>query len=570
MNVGLNARTASWSLWVLVGTWILQTVGCESATCAGGLAEVDGACIESACSSACGENEFCETSIAPAACACSPGYEGNTCAFGGLIEDPEFALDRDSSPWALTQGATVENTASTPLGVGKGVLLADVICNAGRITQEVQMPSVEGSQPLVAQLDYLANGVHGVALGFGSAWTRLAPTATSEWRHDVRVCLGEASYGPPPGGGPVMVQLSASERLANCLDGSLGSGGQNGPRIEIDRFDILPATRGECPAPGAVFNSAANVNDQPWRFLKEGDAEAALTEGAGRQGTAGARLYREAGVSGRATMSTLVSVPMIESPAIRFWWRGTRQQTFDVHAGTLVSLADRGRQVDTLIGTVDTGFPNVSFVSRLYCLPPWTRGTVIEWSFSLPEEDTEEAVLLAVDELELTTEESCGNDEALLDGGFESAPRPWFGTYLSSGDEAIFMREDDSLANNGRGVMELTYWTNAPRVSMETYVRIPDDDPNPALIFYSRSPSEPSIDVRWFLGRSGFLSAPVATTSTWERNEICLPAAWSGRWFRMSVRAVSGTPPGTAIEQERVYLDDFALGSCSTLPTIAY
>jgi len=555
---------------MLLGAWILQSGGCEAATCASGLVEVDGACVELSCGSQCGENQFCDTSNAPAACACSPGFEGSSCAFGGLIEDREFTLDRDASPWVLTQGATIENTASTPLGLGKGVLLPDVICNAGRIMQEVPMPSIESSQPLVAQLDYRANGVHGLALGFGSAWTRLAPTNTSEWQHDVRVCLGEAAYGPPPGGGPVMVQVSASERLASCLDGSLEPGGQNGPKIEIDRLDILPATSGECPEPGAVFNSAANVNDQPWRFLKEGDVEADLVEGAGQQETDGARLFREAGSSGRATMSTRVSVPMVESPAIRFWWRGTREEIFDVHAGTLVNLDDRGRQVDTLVGTVDTRFPNVSFVSRLYCLPPWTRGTVVEWSFSLPEEDTEEAVLLAVDELELTTEERCGDEEALLDGGFESAPRPWFGTSLSSASEAIFLRDDDSLANNGRGVMELSYWTSTPGVSMETYIRIPENDPNPALVFYSRSPTEPSIDIQWFLGRSEVVASPVATSSTWERNEICLPPAWAGRWFRASVGTVPESSLGTAIEQERVYLDDFALGSCSTIQTITY
>jgi hypothetical protein len=468
-----------------------------------------------------------------------------------------------------TQGATVENTAGTPLGLGKGVLLPEVICNAGRILQQVSMPSVESSVPLVALIDYTANGVHGLGLGFGDAWTRVAPTDVNEWA-SARVCLGEAAYGPTPAGGAVAVQLSASERLANCLDGSLEPDSETAPRIEVDRFDIVPANPGECPAPGVVFNSSAEVNGQPWRFVREGDVEAGLVEGAGRQETAGARLFRAAGATGSATMSTLISVPMVESPAVRFWWRGTDSQTFIVNAGTLVNSDDRGRHVDTPVGTVDTRFPNSDFVSRLYCLPPWTHGTVIEWSFSLPDAPTGVDLLLAVDDVELTTDERCGTNEALFDPGFESAPTPWFGTSLSSADEAVFMRDDESLARSGRGAIELTYWTNAPSVSMETYVRIPDDEPSPALVFYSRSPMDPSVGVQWSLGRSEVVGAPVSTTRDWQRNEVCLPVAWAGRWFRVSVAATAAPSSVTAIEQERVYLDDFALDSCSVVRTITY
>jgi len=551
------ARKPAWAARIFLSAWILHAGGCSSATCGDGLVAVDGVCVEPSCDSSCDDNGFCDTTVTPAACTCSPGFSGDPCTFSGLIDDPDFFEPLGVGPWGGTQGATIENTAATPLDIGKGVLLPGVVCNAGQLWQEVQMPSIDSAPTFVAELHYRARGVHGLALGLGGAWTRLAPTRDDAWAPGTRVCLGEAAYGPSPGGGSVRVQLSASERLADCLEGSPEG------TIEIDRFDIVPAALGECPEPGTVINPAADTDGPEWRFLREGDVDADLVEDAGREGTSGARLFRDAGASGRATMSTRISVPFVESPAIRFWWRATRQQTFDVTVGTLVDLDDRGRQVDTLIGNVNTSVPGNAGVSRLYCLPPWTQGTVIDWSFSLPEQPTDEPVELVVDDLELTTNESCGTDDTLLDGGFESAPTPWFGASLASADEAIFTRNDEGLAKEGSGLLELTYWTSAPGVAMETYVRIPEDEPNPALVFQSRTPREPSVDVRWFLGRSEVTSAPVRTDDDWQQNEVCLPPAWAGRWFRVSVQA-AGLEPVAPIAQERVYLDDFALGSCST------
>ncbi len=556
IRLPFNSPRVPSSLSISFVSWVVLASGCQSATCDPTLLNNDGVCIELKCDAPCGSNQFCNTDETPPACVCAAGFSGNPCTFSGLIEDPDFYAPLDDSPWGDTQGATIENTAATPIGTGKGVLLPGVVCNAGQLWQEVRMPSMDSAPTFVAELHYRARGVHGLALGLGGAWTRLAPTRGEEWARGTRVCLGEAAYGPSPGGGPVRVQLSAAERLADCLEGSPEG------TIEIDRFDIVPADPGECPEPGTVVNSAADTDGPDWRFLEEGDVDADLVEDAGREGTSGARLFRDAEASGRATMSTRISVPFVESPAVRFWWRATRQQAFDATAGTLVDLDDRGRQADTLVGTVNTSVPNNAGVSRLYCLPPWTQGTVIEWSFSLPAQAADEPVELVVDDLELTTDESCGTDDALLDGGFESAPRPWFGASLLSADEAIFMREDEGLAKEGSGLLELTYWTSAPGVAMETYVRVPEDEPNPALIFQSRSPREPSVDVRWFLGQSEVTSAPVQAVDEWQPNEVCLPPAWAGRWFRVSVRA-AGLEPAAPIAQERVYLDDFVLGSCS-------
>ncbi|MGB8331678.1 MAG: hypothetical protein WCE62_16240 [Polyangiales bacterium] len=534
--------------------------GCQTAICEDGLAEIDGVCSERKCNGPCGALQFCDTEATPPECVCAQGFSGNPCTFSGLIEDPGFTLDVDESPWERTPGTTVLNTSPGDDDIGEGALLPIAVCNAGRIFQVVEMPSLESAVPFVAEINYRAQGVHGMAIGFDGAWTRVAPTDAA-WT-PTRVCLGEGTYGPSPSGGPVTVQLSASERLAECVNGSEPQG-----RISIDRFTITPASAGECPEPGEVLNGDAEPDGAPWKSSTEGDVTFELVEGAGREGaTPGARLVRAAGGTGRGMMWTRMSVPRsttLESPAVRFWWRATNQEIFGVHAGTIVGLDDRGRQVDTLVGTIDTTVGNNSGLSRLYCLPPWTHGTVIDFGFSLPD-TSDEAVELVIGEVSLTSDERCGNDDVLFDRGFESAPIPWFGAALSSASEAVVMKGETALAHTGDGVLDLTYWTSAAEVSMETYVRIPEDEPNPALTFYSRSPTEPSMDVRWFLGRDEEVSGPIRTIDTWQQNEeVCLPPEWAGRWFRVAVRAGPGSEPGAPITQEHVYLDDFALGTCS-------
>jgi len=546
-------------LGISLGFWVLAS-GCQTAICEGELAEIDGVCRERKCDAPCGSLQYCDTEATPAACVCAQGFSGNPCIFSGLIEDPGFTLDVGESPWEQPPGTTVLNTSPGDEDLGEGALLPVGVCNAGRIFQVVEMPSLESAVPFVAEINYRAQGVHDMAIGFDDAWTRVAPTDDAWTR--ARVCLGEGAYGPSPSGGPITVQLSASERLAECVDGSEPQG-----RINIDRFTITPASAGECPEPGEVVNGNAEPDGAPWKSSTEGDVTFGLVEGAGREGfSAGARLVRAAGGTGRGMMWTRMSVPRrttLEAPAVRFWWRGSNQEIFGVHAGTIVGLDDPGRQVDTLVGTIDTTVRNNSGLSRLYCLPPWTHGTVIDFGFSLPD-TSDEAVELVIGELGLTSDDRCGDHDALSDGGFESAPIPWFGATLSSASEAVVMKRETALAHTGAGVLDLTYWTSAAEPSMETYVRIPDDEPNPALTFYSRSPAEPSMDVRWFLGRDEVVSKTIRTTDGWQPNEVCLPPEWAGRWFRVAVRAGPGSEPGAPITQEHVYLDDFALGTCSS------
>jgi len=502
----------------------------------------------------CGAHEFCDTSATPDACACVPGYTGDPCTFQGLIRDPSFQQLVDTGAWVNEdgKGAAVLPGELGDVDSGEGDLDDSVICNGGSLLQVVEMPSYELADPFVVEVNYKAEGVHGLAVGFGRSWTRLPPTGPN-WEPG-RFCIGEGGYGRDPAGNEVEVRISASERLANCYYREPGSS------IRVDHFRIVRANDGECLAPGSVRNGTVEAQGEAWEVLTEQDAQGGLAPGEGREGEPGMRIRRAAGAAGRATMATQMSVPLAESlpsAALVFWWRGSSGHLFDVELGTLIDLGDRGRQVDTLAGT-GSGLPYIA------CLPPWTHGSELDLSFSLPEGGAD-LVELVVDEVQLTSDSRCGTDPDLLDPGFESAPNRWFGSSVSSTRETVVLQENDPLVRSGRGLLELRYERPDATLSMETYVFVPESDgeEGPALTLHSLSPATPSAEVTWVLGRSEVETGDVLTEVDWQANRVCLPPPWAGRWFRVQVRVESTTG---VTGEERILLDDFSLGTSPLCP----
>lgn len=532
---------------------VLLLGACQAAECAQGLVLVDGQCVEGPPCGGCSEHELCDMSVTPNACACVPGYERQdaSCVFAELVRDPGFEQDLDTGPWSddRGKGAGVLPLESGYLDPGEGALADSVICNAGSLLQAVEMPSYERAEPFVAEVTYMAEGVHGLAVGFNRSWKRLPP-ATSTWRTEV-FCLGEGGYGQSSDGGEVQLRLSASERHENCYEDKPGSS------IRIDHITIRPAGEFACPVPRYALNGSADAERGGWRFFTDatGSAEAGFAPRAGREATSGARLAREADQTGRAAMTTKISVPLpatVQSPALRFWWKGTADSLFDVNLGTLVDLDDRGRRGDTLVGT---GSP----WNYIYCLPPWTHGSVLDLSFSLPDAGSDE-VELVVDDIEIISDLDCGNEEGLLDPGFESAPNRWVGASVSSLSDAVLLQPSEPLALSGSTVLELSFKDPGSELAMETYVLVPepDGDQLPALTFHSLGLLSSSTEVQWVLGRSGVEKAAAETEISFEPNEVCLPPAWAGRWFRVQIKVRSTGDPSS---RERVLLDDFSLGT---------
>lgn len=564
-RIGGVARRAQNADIQQVMRWMVLTVGlalaanaCQSASCNEGLMLVDGNCIPPGGNcGACGEHEFCDVTVVPDnQCRCAPGYEGNPCVFVGLIRNPDFT-DEGGDHWfeEVRKGADIDRLAVGFEEGDRGVatLPGSALCAAGSLTQVVTMPSHDAAQELhVVEAIYRADEVHGLAVGFGRVWRRLPATGPDWVPAPETFCLGEGAYGDGPDGSDVYVRFSASEQSIDCSKAS----------VQMSRFDIRPAEEGECLEFGQVLNGDVLPSAGGWRFDKDDGIDAAIVPGAGIEGASGARLRREVSSGGRATMTTKMSVPLPDgdqAPALRFWWEGSPQQRFEVELGTFADFDrdDRGRQLATLVGTG-------SGLHHIYCLPPWTHGNVLDLSFSLTEGEPTKSSQLVVDEVEIISDANCGTNSELLDPGFDYAPNLWSGTALGSSSEEVNLIDD-----GGNGVLELAYWTTQGSPGMETYVLVPDSDENagPALTFLSMAPKPLSSDVEWLFGRSESLSDNIKTLDEWKPNEVCLPPAWAGRWFRVQVRARPTSSEATPIEREAVWLDDFSLGPSPSCPT---
>jgi len=436
---------------------------------------------------------------------------------------------------------------------------SSVVCNAGAVSQVVEMPSYEMAEPFVIEMTYRAMNTTGVAIGYGRAFRRVEDT-NGLWATR-RVCLGEAGYG-----GSVKFQVAASDRNPDCFTSPRGT-------IEVDRFEILVANPGECPPPGSVLNGGANEGQGGWFFQpdavappSEGLWEGQLEPGIGKSGSSGARIYKEAGGSNLVAMGTKLSVPLNETlpwPALRFWWKATAGQEFRSELGTF----ERGfvtSNWDTLVG-------DGTEQTYTYCLPPWTHGNAVELAFYQQRSTNYLAAEgeLIVDEVELISDAKCGVSQDLLDPSFDAASNRWPHVQLAdSASDSVQLLNDAELAHPpGEGVLALTYETEPSLVQVGVRFWVPpsEGEKGPRLVFYSNVPSDAEATVRWILGMSGIVNNELLPGGGWRRNEVCLPPEWADRWFRFSVSVF--VPPGLVLDgPERVLLDDFELTTDESCP----
>lgn len=533
-------------------------MACVSPTCGSGLYQADGTCVvvPTDCNDSCGTHEICELIEQSLACVCAPGYEGDPCQWVGVVLDPGFAGPVADEPcvWIDERSTGAECLPKEPASTdpGAGLLRAGVVCSGGGFIQQIQMPSLEVAEPLLAEVTYRTKDDHKLGVGFGQAWMELPQTA-NEWRTDT-LCLGVGAYGEGPNGGAVDLRLSASEESDDCFEG------QNGA-IWVDRFEIKPAL-GSCPSePGEVLNSHADEIDGGWEFYASEGASAGF---AANQGQSGSAVEISRVSNGLAAMTTRLSVGFPSDdkwPALRFWWRGSSGGLFGVDMGTFAELGNPGRSVDRLSG-VNAGR------THTYCLPPWTHGNVVELAFSLLS-DGEDVAQLFVDDVELIMTSECKGQGSLLDPGFESTLPRWTGTDLKGTvDQLILVQDEMETANNGNGSLELRYWTSEADLAMEQFVLVPEtsDAECPLLVFFSDVPAQPEATVRWVLGGAGQESKTLDPGGSWQENQVPLPRSWAGRWYRFRLQVGPPESPGTAIATKRIFIDDFGLTTTSDCP----
>ncbi|MDH3655136.1 MAG: hypothetical protein OEN21_12765 [Myxococcales bacterium] len=531
--------------------------GCgDSGACTEGFVEVGGQCV---CGLQCGAHEECVLSDGGPECACTTGYAGTPCEWTGTPESPGFS-DPDAWP-GRTNGAAIEPLSEVgPTGIGIASFRESVVCNAGAVSQVVEMPDYDLADPFVVVMTYrttgidiLGSGAGGVAVGYNRAFAH-APSTNGAW-WEARFCLGEAAYN-----GEVKFQVAAAERNAGCSPG-------DGATIEVDRFEVLVADAGECPAPGFVLNGDANVDGGGWFFgeplFSPGFAEGRLQDGVGEGGSSGAVLYKEAGSGKRVTLGTRLSVPeasALPSPTLSFWWSAPADQQFLAEIGnfTRAGLAV-ANQLDQLIAD---GEPH----RYTYCLPPWTQGNTIDLFFRqlVPngfDRFFEEESTFVVDSVELGSDDACGTSTDLLDPSFDSSPFRW--PHSGPGWPGNTVRAIDApeLARNGDGVLAMRYGTaNSMITGFGARIWIPPSDGSegPQLIFHSNVPADPGARVSWVLGLAGFATDELLPGGGWRRTEVCLPPEWSERWFRFGVQVGDFFDEVVEFDAQRqVLLDDF-------------
>lgn len=533
---------------------------CDSGGCGRGTELVDGKCVRPKCAEGCGAHRYCDESSEYGSCECVAGYDGDPCVWTGVVLDAEF---KDPEIWSTSGGANILPFFDD--GSGAASLAASVICNAGEVSQVVDMPLYEDGEPLVAEVTYRASQVDGLGLALGRAFTTLSATGPDEWR-TVRVCLGEAAYSTSDDayGGPVELALSASDRSFNCPGDTLGL-------IEVDKLRFDVASRDdECPDVGTVFNGEAEPADGGWLFEVDPPdestlAEASLGEGIGRSATGGARLYKSEGGARAAAMAVSVSVPSaatLPSPSLRFWWKASEQSSFTAGIGTFrYPMPPLG----TLVGTA-------AWREFTYCLPPRTQGTTVHLGFSPATYDSTLATELIVDDVELLSDDRCGVSSILLDGSFDSAPNQWPGVYdfgSQTSGESVAIKDDAANARTGRGVLEMTYTANDQFLRFETSVLVPQSEgtAGPQLQFYSKVPTGAPMPVQSFLGRSPTPSDLVLPSEAWEFNDVCLPPKWAGRWLRVQVRIGPSLEAFEVFDPPmQIYLDDFEVATSEGCP----
>jgi len=436
------------------------------------------------------DHEQCQKSTTSAQCECVTGYAGDPCEWTGGLQNPGFTSDES---WSKTNGAAILPLETGPSGPGIASFASSVTCNAGAVSQVIEMPSYEDADPFVIEVTFPVDSVFGVDVGYNRAFRRLR-TTTLEWNTD-RFCLGEAAYG-----GDVKFQITATERLPECFSAPIGT-------IEVDSFEILVAEPGECPAPGSLLNGEADIDGGGWSFAVEpigmGASEASFEAGVGESGSDAARLCMSAPHAPHPGMHTQLAVPLatsLPSPALRFWWNATAGWRYYVDLGSYPGTRVVVRPLDVLSGD---GEPRTS----TYCLPPWTHGNVADLSFVLRAEGDAEGELV-VDSIELISDERCGDSAGLLDPSFDSAPNRWAGALVSVAETGSGVRvlNDPARARApGAGLLELSYASNASRLEAQTWVWVPPSEENrgPRLVFYSNVPANPGANVFWAFGTAG-------------------------------------------------------------------
>ena len=329
----------------LAALWLVPMLACGAIAARDNLtdlcAEVSGVCECSPGGDECSELEVCITSGEDRVCACGPAYkEGpNGCEFNSAPADPGF---NDSAVWTAEGSALIEET-SGDIDPGEAVFTGFSLCRLDSVSQQFPMPTSEGFQQLVAELnsvmvipplefDRLRVGVQ-----IGGGWNEVP---VEQQFVNQSLCLGEAVFG----GGATQFRVVPGRASDRCTTSD-----SSFTQLRVDRLALRPAMEDECPPLGKM-NNPDMESDGGWTFATSGFRSATATAGfAEGVGSDDSRAVRMTAVECATTSATArISIPSATTTpntAIEFFTSGSEntQFTLSLENGRLARSSNRAR-----------------------------------------------------------------------------------------------------------------------------------------------------------------------------------------------------------------------------------
>lgn len=491
-----------------------------------------------------GAHTVCLDQVTSRTCVCAAGYTmGATgCTWTGVIDDPGFSETSDR--WMAMGPAMLQPTAAMAPGMKDPGLVsihsADFQCRVnGIVSQTLTMPRRSRAEPLQFQATYqslqkgpLQETFPAVAVGLG--WYDHQFASNRNYISS-SLCLGAAHYAPESSTGPgsqLPLVVTLASPFAQC--------DANQTELDIDHFEIVPATSDTCPDPGVVPNGDAEGTGG-WTFQTGGSGAetASFAPGVGANGSRGVKLF----VSQRCDLARAtvpVSVPAADatgSPALSIFHSGSINLTLD----------------QTSFPTSGNGQPTVDH----YCLPAPLRGLVLqlEADVAVPGGLCTDVLntQAVVDDVKVANDPACGTDPQVTDPGFESGALPLVLSSTPGKSTAAVVA--DPAAHGGQHDLALAVSDACTNAFYVTQVAAPTVNPGEgaAVSFYYRL--EAGTSSLFVSGTTNF--APMRD-GQWHQGFACIDQRFPGRSQEFLVElSTSGMTCG-AIATETVSIDDLA------------
>jgi hypothetical protein len=464
------------------------------------------------------------------------------------IKNPSFATTTD---WTITGGTTFNTT------VGAGEITQTGLCDGGAITQTIAMPLLRNTEPMVlkfrARKSATANsGTNAIGVFVNGTLYPVNISGSTTWANNV-VCLGQLGYG-----GSVTIKFERLFAPTSCAFDP----------IQVDDVSIEPASVQSpvtsCPTLGTVANGEFTAATG-WTYT--------ATSGTPAVGTTINTTTGIATVSGTAcsgtTLAGTVSIPSTATApnaalAVKYSLSGTGSAT-----AVRLSISLQGQNIATLplratAGTVDV------------CIPRWARGGVANLSLNFASKgggtctDTFNGT---VDSVLVTTDTVCA-DNALYDGGFESATiadnGTWFLSSAGTYNPAPAITTNTLLAHGGSkyATMAMEYPCSGSTISQFGTVPAPitkGTTAGPALRYWWYLPSVTKATFQSCIGGSNCTT--LAVNTKWTQAVTCLNPNLAGH--PLEVRFIGNGGGGvcaTAFTSESAWFDDVELTTDTSCP----